>query len=635
MKRALLIFAFVPVLLAQDEDRGGFRIVLQRQHKEIYDLYGHQNAYVTTDLVLHTMHLLFDYTLRAVEIDRLMELTRNLTRELYESARSDDLRAFLGVALSCLDPAFKPDARLADRIAKDLKFIEEHKGFEISATLPHKEDFSQYVPRGHYTRSEEFKRYFKAMMWYGRRMFRVDEKDPNGSGAPTDPWSKEHARAETRMALELVWLLNQEPRRRETWKKIDDVIRVFVGESEDLTVDHYEAIARKIWGRIPENPDERLDEFIAEAQKATHPRIDSSGHGRKGFNFIGQRSVPDSVISQGCVHIDYDAGKWMVYTGDRKNLPFTCKMTPRGLIRVFPRGLDIMAVFGSELAEKILAEEGDDQYKGYKEALAALKREYQGKLAPTDKEDRAVYWDWLAALEPLLKDVPRHAPDWMRTEAWQRKALQTALASWAELRHDTILYVKQSYTPIGRGVPPSPEFAGIEPYPELYRRCRTLTVRLKKLLAARGIGIAEFEKRFDAFAKELEKLERLSSKKMDELTADEHRFLLGTAGRLKQIVTLPDEWRRRIASEADASMAVVADVHTDNNPPAEVLEEAVGFPAYIHVTARIGGRKVTLTGGVFTYYEFRWPRDDRLTDEKWQKMLEEGKAPPQPGWCRF
>jgi hypothetical protein len=37
-------------------------------------------------------------------------------------------------------------------------------------------------------------------------------------------------------------------------------------------------------------------------------------------------------------------------------------------------------------------------------------------------------------------------------------------------------------------------------------------------------------------------------------------------------------------------------------------------------------------GGVFSYYEFPWPADDRLTDEKWRQMLDEGQAPPRPEW---
>ncbi len=37
------------------------------------------------------------------------------------------------------------------------------------------EDYRQYNPRGHYTRSEDLKMYFKAMMWYGRLTFRLND----------------------------------------------------------------------------------------------------------------------------------------------------------------------------------------------------------------------------------------------------------------------------------------------------------------------------------------------------------------------------------------------------------------------------------------------------------------------------
>jgi hypothetical protein len=37
-------------------------------------------------------------------------------------------------------------------------------------------------------------------------------------------------------------------------------------------------------------------------------------------------------------------------------------------------------------------------------------------------------------------------------------------------------------------------------------------------------------------------------------------------------------------------------------------------------------------GGVFSYYEFTWPGNDRLTDEKWRTMLNEGTAPDVPAW---
>ena len=57
----------------------------------------------------------------------------------------------------------------------------------------------------------------------------------------------------------------------------------------------------------------------------------------------------------------------------------------------------------------------------------------------------------------------------------------TSLASWAQLRHDTILYVKQSYTMDGKGDPPlPPRIVGlVEPLPGFYGRLRALSAIAK------------------------------------------------------------------------------------------------------------------------------------------------------------
>jgi hypothetical protein len=60
-----------------------------------------------------------------------------------------------------------------------------------------------------------------------------------------------------------------------------------------------------------------------------------------------------------------------------------------------------------------------------------------------------------------------------------------------------------------------------------------------------------------------------------------------------------------------------------------VLQEAVGdaFPMYVLVPSEKG--TTATVGGVFSYYEFKQPMSERLTDESWQAM---GVRPPQPDW---
>jgi hypothetical protein len=39
-------------------------------------------------------------------------------------------------------------------------------------------------------------------------------------------------------------------------------------------------------------------------------------------------------------------------------------------------------------------------------------------------------------------------------------------------------------------------------------------------------------------------------------------------------------------------------------------------------------------GPVLSYYEFKYPMSDRLTDEKWREILESGKVPERPKWLK-
>jgi len=60
----------------------------------------------------------------------------------------------------------------------------------------------------------------------------------------------------------------------------------------------------------------------------------------------------------------------------------------------------------------------------------------------------------------------------------------------------------------------------------------------------------------------------------------------------------------------------------------------VGHAFEIFVIAPIEGKLYLTRGAVFSYYEFLQPMADRLTDERWQEMLKQKKAPAQPEWAK-
>ena len=75
----------------------------------------------------------------------------------------------------------------------------------------------------------------------------------------------------------------------------------------------------------------------------------------------------------------------------------------------------------------------------------------------------------------------------------------------------------------------------------------------------------------------------------------------------------------------------IADVHTDPTSRS-VLEAAVGDVNLGVIAIDNGGDRAVYVGPIFSYYEFRHPAEDRLTDERWQAMLVQDHVPAPPEW---
>ena len=89
---------------------------------------------------------------------------------------------------------------------------------------------------------------------------------------------------------------------------------------------------------------------------------------------------------------------------------------------------------------------------------------------------------------------------------------------------------------------------------------------------------------------------------------------------------------------ADKKVALIADVYTanaKNNPDKSVLFEGVGLADEIYVIVEIEGCLYIARGAVLSYREFTQPMDlQRLTDEEWQKQLEQEPRKGVPDWMK-
>ena len=641
--------------------------------------------FITSDSLLHLYHIQFDETLRRIEEATFYGDIWNISRALYDysadqyglaegKVREAHRRnaAYLAVGLRLQSPGeeqvsemeapysydsgsfyeedlerydFTPDAFVEELVEAELARIEEAAGFSESTIFLYREDYSQYIPRGHYTRSEKLRNYFKAVTWYGR-MSMLLKGDPNieeGTTCYTMPpctafISEYDAEVQTLQACLLTAALTGDTNLWTRWNRVYEVTSFYVGVSDDLgPYEYLDALQSVFAGTIdPGQLDDdrllglklRLVEHNPPAiyggtgnvilfPPITPDRLDEVLETTVGFRLMGQRFVPDSYIFQELVVP-------RVHSPLGPEKPFTWVNTPLGPTRGFPRGLDIMAILGSRRAREILDELKDSNYENYDAQFGTLKGQFSNFTA--DDWGRNLYWAWLYTLKPLLEENGEGYPTFMQTEAWADKQLTTALASWTELRHDTILYAKQSYSVVlSSAITPPPAEGYVEPVPEFYARLLDLTKMTRRGLTSYGVLDETSARRLASLEEIISKLIRVSEKELmnEPLTQGDFDFIRDFADELDDVLAGVDSDAKKTT--------LVADVHTDTNTN-QALEEATGYVRLIVVAYRQPDGSVVLgVGPVFSYYEFKQPISQRLTDEAWREKLAED-PPDDPEW---
>ena len=345
----------------------------------------------------------------------------------------------------------------------------------------------------------------------------------------------------------------------------------------------------------------------------------------KGYRLMGQRYTIDSDIHQRLVCREVG----------NKDGEMNCP-TPESESRMLPKGLDIPAAMGSARAEDILRNEGDFDFAKYPENMSSLKNYLAG--ISNDIWHQNLYWGWLSVLKTLLPVAGEGYPTFMTNQAWADKNLSTFLGSWTELRHDTILYVKQVYAEMGGGGPPASvdDRGYVEPNPYLYAKLAALTKMTKDGLDGRGLLSDKNRDNLSKLEELIQRLKVISEKELNgqALSDDDYEFIKGYGGSLEHfwLETFSEEEKAKDGSDLlNANpAALVADVATD--PNGWVLEEAIGKIFTIYVAYPIDGQLRIGKGGIFSHYEFSWPLSDRLTDEAWREILEKGEAPDQSAW---
>ncbi len=625
------------------EKLGENGFVISAAHEFPSFVYGYQTiyaedlpVYVSADSILDAVHRSYDEILKQIELGSLSVELEALLGELRGRLSSvedkhvrADLDVYLTVADSLLAGEFRsPSAGGSWQVTSDLYQTATLGGSLVETKLfgvPRTIDFSQFKPRGHYADSKALERYFRAMMWLGRIDFRLIETKSSGEQV--------FYRSQFDAMVALEGLFDDTSRAR--LDHIDRTIAAFVGESDFMTLQEVPALVEELGGAaaLAEATDVDVAQAIAEggfgSQRIATDFIISSPDVRplplnRSFAVLGQRYVLDSHVFSNVV--------W-----DRTEKA-----------RMLPDPLDVaFAALGNDQAAALLEPQLEEyDYAGDLHAVRYL----------ADRHDEAFWHEnlynlWLSALRALspgeLTSAPTEAgmPEVTGTELWGRRILNTQLASWAELRHDTILYAKQSYTSGAECEFPD---AYVDPYPELYgalERFADLGVEITARLEERAAS-ANVTSRLGGYFAEL-KTVATTLREMAEheqtgtpFTDEQLAFINESVGTASDgcVTDGAVGWYARLFFEnslADDFDPTIADVHTQptdqvGNEVGKVLHVGTGQPRLMVVTANTCSGPRAYVGLASSYYEHVTGDFERLNDEEWAKKVTDGDVSDVP-----
>lgn len=596
-------------------------------------------VFVSGDMVLEALHRSYDDILQAVEQEALIPRVMRLLVSMRDQLKSGDapLSAqaaadadfYLTVAYSLLTGSAQAPVAGAssDEIASFLAHADAADGEQKKSMfgVERRFDFSQFKPRGHYTDSVPLQQYFRAMMWMGRIDFRMIETTEDGT--------RVFRRRQLEAALGLRVLMDSAAA---DWTSVDRTITAFVGEHDYMTPPELDELLSDLGVSEPGGLAAIDDTTIAQAiidGRYGEQRIASQIMRKNGsdatfpldasFAFFGQRYVIDSHVFSNVVY-------------DR-----TAK-------RVVPNPLDVaFAALKNDHALNLLADELTEwDYAGELAAVRTI-----ADAHPESYWEGSLYTSWLGALQTLSANSTTEGPaaaglpSVARSEAWGRRLLNTQLGSWAELRHDTILYAKQSYT--GANGCDFPD-AYVDPYPELFYKIAQFANLGAAVVAADLTESPYLAERVNTYFGNLSRIattlgEMAEAQRTGMPHSEEHLTFI------KQAIHVEgggsgDPWQTGWYKDLFfdpvgglLSDPTIADVHTDIGGElpvprdASVLHVGTGYPRMMVMTVDTCEGPRAYAGAVFAYHEHLAKGLTRLTDDEWTEKLSQD-PPPEVPW---
>lgn len=583
-----------------------------KMHNEYEMLeYSKTPMFITTDIMLYMYHIFYNNSLMSLEANSLNNNLYIMTDDLYKESLkyyNDDKYKDLKEELKYICAYFLVASKLMytessgeeippeilELADKELKLINGASEIANSPIFNYDIDYSQYKVRGHYTVADELESYFKTMMWYGNSGFPLLNQDESLNSNSTIK------------AMIITSIILNNENCLKLWDNLYSTTSMYSGTSDDLNIINYKELITNVYGSNPDinvfKDSKYYDKLLNEANKLPKPQIaakliTSNVPVNKQFRLMGQRYTFDADIMQTLIE---------------------------PIIRPVPSGLDIMATFGNERAEELLDEyyEPKKLWPDYEKNLDELKQKSNAITENTWKSNLYNGWLWSIKSASTSFENNNNVPMFMKNKYWTYKNINTALGSYAELKHDNVLYSKQAVAERGGSEDMIP-YHYVEPNIELYSKLLWLTKNTRDNLKERQLIDEDTETILNNMEDMIQTVLKVSVKELNGeiVTEEEFQKLSALGGTIDYMeISLNMAITEKLDKPLDNyTSALISDVATIGQDKGSYLEIGTGIPYDIYVVCNQNGKTFLAKGTVYNYYEFL--SDERLTNEQWHGLL--------------
>jgi len=629
-------------------EKNGFMVTERKSFSTVgdalLDIYNKDlPVFVSADVILHSVHASYDRILKDLEQYAIIPKLKTFLYSLKNQTASLDLKysafaemknclkdydLYITMALKLLGENVQPYyAENNNSINQLVALINAQSVSNIAlfGNSVRKIDFSQFTPRGHYTSTTDLQNYFKTSMWLGKiELYLIAPVSDN----PPIPEDVRRQSADAMLILEGAETAGT----LSAYQEIENIIGFFVGEQDNVTLPNMK-ILKAATGIAGAN--QLLDTLtysrfcdtlktksfatqkILSQILAQDPLKPDSIKPASAFMLFGQRFVIDSYI-MGNVVWDKTVAK-----------------------RMLPSVQDVLFALGNNPSINLLKSELDKY--NYSPNLSALR--YLMDSYSSDTWNSTIYNMWLNSIRALNSPAEKtQLPYFMQTTAYWQEKINTQLSSWTELRHDNLLYAKQSYS---GEVTCSFPYGYVEPLPSFYRALKifadTIYNRINSFNLGYDYSISSIKSYCDLLSRVTDTLSQISENEINNIALTERQsiFLRSMLNQNLGCGAPYIGWYPKLfymdSMNKDGFFKkdfIVADVHT---APTDEAGSPVGWVKHcgtgdfnigVWIADLPGVGKYAFTGPVMSYYEYTTTNFLRLTDDQWLNTYQKNALRP-------